>query len=88
MFHRAPMIDYFQGSTVTLAGDALQAAAEHPDAVAEQRTVGRIVHVAFYGGGVGAKFLSLGYTLLAGQADHAVMNRCGDGRNSSLSDAS
>src|SRR5215469_7483903 len=81
MFHRAPVIDHFQGSTVTLAGDALQAAAEHPDAVAEQRTVSRIVHVAFYGGGVGAQLLSLGYPLLAGQADHAVMNRCGDGRS-------
>src|SRR6516225_5207771 len=81
MFHRAPMIDHFQGATVTLAGDALQAAAEHPDAVAEQRTVGRIVHVAFYGSGVNAKFLSLGYALLAGQANHAVMNRCGDGRS-------
>src|SRR5262252_10564368 len=80
MFHRAPMIDHSHGSTVTLVGDALQAAAEHPDAVAEQRTVGRIVHVAFYGGGVGAKLLSLGYALLAGQADHAVMNRCSNGR--------
>lgn len=81
MFHRAPVIDHLQGSTLTLDGDALQAAAEHPDAVAQERTVGRIVHVAFDAGRVGAKLLPWSYALLAGQADHALMNLRGDGRS-------
>jgi hypothetical protein len=41
------VIDHFQSSGLTLVGDALQAAAEHPNAVAQNRTVGRIVNVAF-----------------------------------------
>ena len=39
------------------------------------------MNVAFYGGRVGAKLLSLGYALLAGQADDAVMNLGGDRRS-------
>src|ERR1700676_1610624 len=39
------------------------------------------MNVAFDAGRVGAKLLSLGYALLAGQVDHAVMNLCGDGRS-------
>jgi hypothetical protein len=34
MFDRAPVMDHFQGSFLALAGDPLQAAAEHPHAVA------------------------------------------------------
>ena len=34
MFDRAPVIDHFQSSGLTLVGDAMQAAAEHPNAIA------------------------------------------------------
>jgi hypothetical protein len=47
MFHRACVIDHFYGSVLTFTGDALQAAAEYTDAVAQKRAVGGIVHVAF-----------------------------------------
>jgi hypothetical protein len=39
---------YFHGSLLTLASDAFEAAAEHPDAVAQKRAVGGVVNVAFY----------------------------------------
>src|ERR1700730_7958501 len=39
------------------------------------------MNVAFGAGRFGSKLLSLGYALPAGQADHAVMNLCGDGRS-------
>jgi hypothetical protein len=54
MFHRAPVIHHFHGSPLTLAGDALQAAAEHADAVAQKRAVGGIVNVRFHDSRVGA----------------------------------
>src|SRR6266436_2306267 len=80
MFHRAPAIDHFQSSGLALVGNALQAAAEHANAVAQNRTVGRIVNVAFHNRSVGSNFFALGYAMLAGQADHALMNLGGDGR--------
>src|SRR6266699_3880019 len=80
MFPRAPVIHHFHGSPLTLAGDALQAAAEHADAVAQKRAVGGIVNVAFHDSRVGAKFAALGDALLAGQADHPLMNLFGDRR--------
>src|SRR5438445_9969616 len=80
MFHRACVMDHFHGSGLTLVGDAFEAAAQHPDAVAQQRTVGRIVNLAFHHRSVGANLFSLGYAVLAGQADHALMNLGGNGR--------
>src|SRR5437016_5377734 len=80
MFHRACVMDHFHGSGLTLVGDAFEAATEHPDAVAQNRTVGRVVNVAFHNRSVGPNFFALGYALLAGQADHALMNLGGDGR--------
>ena len=46
MLHGAPVIHHFQGSVLPLAGDALQTAAEHSDAVAQKAAVGGVVNVA------------------------------------------
>jgi hypothetical protein len=45
MFHGAPVIHHFQRATFTLGGNTLQAAAEHTDAVAQDRAVGWIVNI-------------------------------------------
>ena len=74
------MIHYFHGSLLTLASDTFEAAAEHPDAIAQKRAVGGVVNVAFDDRGIRSKFSSLGYGLLAGQTDHPLMNLFGDGR--------
>src|SRR5260370_7296417 len=79
MFHRAPVIDHFQSSGLTLVGHAFEAAAEHANTVAQNRTVGRIMNVAFHNRSVGANFFALGYAMLAGQADHPLMNLGGYG---------
>ena len=80
MFHRACVMHYFHGSLLALASDPFEAAAEHPDAIAQKRAVGGVVNVAFDDRGIGSNFSSLGYALLAGQADHPLMNLCGDRR--------
>jgi hypothetical protein len=80
MFHRACVMHYLHGSLLTLASDAFQAAAEHPDAVAQKRAVGGVVNLAFDDRRVRSNFSSLGYALLAGQADHPLMNLFGDRR--------
>jgi hypothetical protein len=74
MFHRASVMHHVQGSVLTLGGDPQETAAEHPDAVAQKRTVGRIVNITFHDRRVGAKFPSWRYTLLTRQAHHALMN--------------
>ena len=41
----ACVMHHFHGSVLTIAGDALQAAAEYPDAVAQKRAVGWIMNI-------------------------------------------
>src|SRR5207245_11003852 len=80
MFHRACVMDHFHGSGLTLVGDAFEAATEHPDAVAQNRTVGQVVNVAFHNRSVGPNFFALAYALFEGQADLALWNLGGHGR--------
>ena len=78
MFHGAPVMHHFQRATFTLGGNTLQAAAEHTDAVAQERAVGWVVNITFDHGRVGPKFAPPRYPLLARQAHHPLMNLFGD----------
>jgi hypothetical protein len=47
MLYCPAMVHYRQRTLLALGSNALQAAAEHADAVSQQRAVGGVVNVAF-----------------------------------------